>query len=339
MIALAIAIAGAAANMVPYYVDPNCIFDVQDACNKCPWDISWVQFVTDGCDCNKFYQCYKIDGVITYTEFHCDPCMCFSNKLWTCSIKISDDPSCPTNPPPTIVPIPTIDVYTNCFCVNFDGDAREHQKYETESSCAILPTGTTGLIDGYRSQIKLLQSNGDPCHVEIPYFQNNQFRTFSLCGMFFYTGTGIQGLVNNGWNDDCAPGSIQMYIDANGFVVGRIRTEANQWFTRPSKVSAAPNKWYKTCMIFNGKGDQRTLTVTLDDGINGKQVATLTKKGLAGLTALEHCNLRLGEYLDINRTIYGFTGLLDSWCFSENLLRTTQCEEGSYGKQGPIQVE
>lgn len=336
VIALSIAIAGAAANWAPFVVDPTCTFNPQEACDKCPWDISWLQFVADGCDCRKYYMCEKDEsGNIIVHNFTCNPCMCFSNKKWACSIQIDE---CPTNPPPTIVPIPTIQVYTNCFCMDFDGDAREHTYYKVDDTCCKVPVWPPTVIDSYYAHGWALESHGAPCHAEIPYFQNAQFRTFSFCGMFFpFSGTSgtKMGLAYNGWSDDCAPGSIQIFKDYDDHVVGGIRLETNRWFFIRSNNAVAELAWHKVCLIYNGRGSDRTLTLTIDNGA----AKTIHNNGLVGLTALEHCNMRIGEVMDFSRNTFGFRGLLDTWCFSENLIRRDQCADGTFGVEPNIQVE
>lgn len=79
---------------------------LSDACNHCPWDNNWIQFVADGCNCSVFYLCEKRNGVIVPHAQSCNPCFCFSNEKWTC-VQFRNDSSCPTAPPPGTDPAVT----------------------------------------------------------------------------------------------------------------------------------------------------------------------------------------------------------------------------------------
>jgi hypothetical protein len=70
---------------------------------------------------------------------------------------------------------------------------------------------------------------GAPCDVEIPFFQNNEFSAFTLCGWFKPSASNIgheQGLAFDGGKpgDDCHPGSIYITLGANNRLSGGIRT-------------------------------------------------------------------------------------------------------------------
>jgi hypothetical protein len=308
--------------------DSDCTFDPQDACNKCPFDRSWVQYVADACDPHYYYSCYKVDDVINYHRQECDPCFHFSNKDWACSIRVLAAP-CPTNAPPVIVPIPPAGDKPDFWSIDFDKDWRETVYYDTSSWCHLWPVGqfwspNDVTYKGLHTYGTGLVSYGFPCNVEVPYFQNNQFRQFTLCGMFYWFGwygSIEMGLAYNGYAWECSPGSIKIrkiagtdQIEASVTVESIRGNRTNTTITHPN--SAAPYQWHKVCLKFDGDG--KSLQLSVDD-ISVRK----TGRGLAGLTVAKKCNLRLGEVIDTSGgsyNVYSLRGAMDTWSFVPKLV-------------------
>lgn len=107
--------------------------------------------------------------------------------------------------------------------MDFDKDGRERNYYNVDQSCKIVGVSEEYSPDdvygtGLSIAGKGLLSDGSPCNIEIPFFQNNQFNQFTYCGMFIFydiTPADEMGLVFNGYVDDCYPGSIKIVLSAS----------------------------------------------------------------------------------------------------------------------------
>jgi hypothetical protein len=161
-----------------------------------------------------------------------------------------------------------------------------------------------------------LLSYGYPCNVEVPYFQNNQFRQFTFCGMFMWFdwyGSIEMGLAYNGYAWECAPGSIRVQKTAHNTISASVTTEYFGTTAIENSLQVAPWRWHDFCLRFDGSA--RTLDLSVD-GISAPRVKS---KKLSGLTAAKKCNMRFGEVLEPfsgGYYIYSFIGLLDSFCFT-----------------------
>jgi hypothetical protein len=315
--------------------NPICPFDPEDACNKCPFDRNWVQYVADDCDPNFYYSCYKIDGVIHYYRQQCDIRHHFSNYDWSCSIQTT---TCPTNPPPVIVPIPTVPDQPDFWSIDFDKDWRETTYYNTEKSCHLYEVGKfwppSDLTQtGLHTNGLGLVSHGFPCNIEVPYFQNNQFRQFTLCGMFkWFNGYGSieMGLAFNGYKWECSPGSIRIHKTAGTDQIQASVTVESIPYNRTTTTilhpnSVDPEKWHKVCLRFDGSANGKSLELSVDD-ISVKK----TGRGLLGLTVLKKCNLRLGEVLEEtngNYTAHSLYGIMDTWSFVPKIVDDSHFNE------------
>lgn len=125
----------------------------------------------------------------------------------------------------------------NFFCVDFDLDYRDQREYyDVDPLCRIVSVSEQySPGDLYHTGLKTsgmaLLSDGSPCHVEIPFFQNNQFTQFTLCVFFNYFAppNTAMGLVVNGCPDDVNPGSIQILLTAQHQVRAEVKTAGSNY--------------------------------------------------------------------------------------------------------------
>jgi hypothetical protein len=224
------------------------------------------------------------------------------------------------------------------WSIDFDKDWRETVYYDTQESCYLWEVGRFWSPNdvphkGLHTNGLGLISHGYPCNIEVPYFQNNQFRQFTLCGMFYWFnwyGSIEMGLAYNGYAWECSPGSIKIRknaetdkIEASVAVesIRGIRTTTT--ITHPNSV--APWQWHKVCLKFDGTGQGNSLELSVDD-VSVKK----TGRGLVGLTVPKKCNLRLGEVLEPfsgGYRIYSLRGALDTWSFVPKIVDDSHFNE------------
>jgi hypothetical protein len=117
------------------------------------------------------------------------------------------------------------------FTLNFDNLAYQNGVYTDVSDSVSYVSDAPGLG-------KSAQFDG-ASDIEVPYFQNNEFRQFTIALKFKQQagGSTVQGLVSNGGNpaaETFSPPSIYLLID-NGQLVAGIITEVDSF-----QVSTGP---------------------------------------------------------------------------------------------------
>lgn len=117
--------------------------------------------------------------------------------------------------------------------MDFDKDYRDKRAYyNVDPACHIVNVSEQYSPDdihgsGLKIEKQALLSDGIPCNIEIPYFQNNEFDQFTFCGLFTFfntTSADDMGLVFNGEADDCYPGSITIRLTSDRRVLAGIQT-------------------------------------------------------------------------------------------------------------------
>jgi hypothetical protein len=185
---------------------------------------------------------------------------------------------------------------------------------------------------GLSSSGKALLSNGLPCYVEIPYFQNNQFNQFTFCGFFTFFErypTDDMGLIFNGWQDDCFPGSIKIILTQDRKVKAGVVIENDDLglvgdiFEITHSLTVSPSYIHKVCFRYDGTKSQKSLEVVVD----GQAEKQYFEHDNYGRTVRKKCNLRLGASMDNflwwGWWPHGFAGFLDTWCFSPKIVDET----------------
>jgi len=357
----------------------GCSFEPIEACRKCDFSRSYVQYKRNECNHTEYYSCEKTQGKITAHKQACKRCLEFSNEDMGCTIRVTT-PGCT---PPTETPI-TEQIFENdvycyhygngpqgdylqqyaevldpateryiyfywivnefpmkfrcaagtyfdilhCQCVhcvpdipcawdldskvftlNFDNNGAERGTwYNADSSCSVVPNG--------EANNKALQMPGSPCNIEIPFFQNNEFSEFTLCGWFRADESNLgneQGLVYNGGapGDDCHPGTIYIILTSgkqiNGGIVTGDAPAGSYDLTVDTEIKK--NKDYEVCLRYTGL----RLDLAVYDVADQKSTSTSTVA--SGTTLKNKCNMMFGSSFDYSGVRHFFVGLIDNWSF------------------------
>jgi len=198
---------------------------------------------------------------------------------------------------------------TKVFCLDWENQNSERGIwYNQDASCSVV-------VDNSRappSPNHELHLSGNPCTVEIPYFQNNEFSEFKLCGWFKASNLGReQGLAYYGGGRlfDCYPASIYIKIDQFDHVVAGIETTNVPTSFTTSVGTVVAGTPYSVCLIYTGA----VLELQLTD-MNTNTV-THSSTSATGVTLKNKCNMMLGSSFDSNAIQTFFEGELDDWCF------------------------
>jgi len=204
------------------------------------------------------------------------------------------------------------DLDTKVFTLNFDNNGAERGIwYNADSSCSVVSDG--------EADNKALQMPGSPCNIEIPFFQNNEFSEFTLCGWFRANQSNLrneQGLVYNGGapGDDCHPGTIYITLTSassgnriNGGIVTTVGPAGSYDLTVDKEIQA--NKDYKVCLRYTGS----RLDLAVFDVENKK--STAASMPASGTTLKNKCNMMFGSNFDDSGVQHFFVGLIDNWSF------------------------
>lgn len=188
---------------------------------------------------------------------------------------------------------------TKVFCIDFDNDGAERGiYYDQEGSCSIDPWSWASAAKNS------LHLPGGPCNIEVPYFKNNDFGEFKLCGHFKTVDASIdQGIAFSGGQpgDVCYPGPIEISL-TGGKLFGQIRTEDNDYPLNGPAIS--DNTWYEVCLSYDGA----TVELLLDNNVVDSSKAS-------GRTKRTKCDLKFGSNFDSTGAQNFFLGNLDDLCF------------------------
>lgn len=193
------------------------------------------------------------------------------------------------------------------FCLSFDNDGAERGIWYNQDSSASLNSWS------HAGAGRSLHLPGSPADVEVPYFQNNEFSQFKLCGWFETANPNAdQGLAFNGGKpgDDCYPGSIEISL-IGGQVFGEIKTDSASPFAAYSltnPLTIAAGTWYEACLTYNGN----TLELSVHE--DGQKETTVSTKA-SGVTKRNKCNLMFGANFDGLGNQNFFNGNVDDLCF------------------------
>jgi len=216
---------------------------------------------------------------------------------------------------PCVVGIPcALDFDTKALCLDFDNDGAERGVwYNQDATCLVVH-------DAARSTNEL-QLPGPPCNVEIPYFQNNEFSAFTLCGWFRADASNLgneQGLAYNGGapGDDCHPGSIYIILTSGNRINGGIVTTVGPPGTYDLTVSTViqAGRDYEVCLRYTGSN----LDLAVYDVAT--QISTSTSVAASGVTLKNKCNMMIGSSFDDYAIEHFFVGLIDNICFYRSAL-------------------
>jgi len=206
------------------------------------------------------------------------------------------------------------DLDTKVFTLNFDNNGGERGTwYNADATCSVV-------LDNLRNTHEL-RMPGAPCNIEMPYFQNNEFSAFTLCGWFRADASNLgneQGLAFDGGapGDDCHPGSIYIILTSGNQINGGIVTTvgpAGSYDLTVSPVIEA-DRDYEVCLRYTGS----RLDLAVYDVAT--QVQTSTFVEASGVTVRNKCNMMFGSNFDDYGVQHFFVGLIDDWSFYRSAL-------------------
>lgn len=167
------------------------------------------------------------------TYFSFDPCRC----IWC-----DDTVTCPDN-------------HNNrVFTLDFDNKGSENGIYYNSAGSNLLSS------INFSPQYSL-QLNGISGDLEVPFFQNNEFREFTFIGHFYrFSGysSGEEGILYNGGKPvaevpEFRPPSIYVLSTSPTQLKVGIRNDKNEVFEFTSSTVVAEDQWVSLILRYNGK--------------------------------------------------------------------------------------
>ncbi|KAI0213954.1 hypothetical protein LSAT2_000959 [Lamellibrachia satsuma] len=296
--------------------------DLQDKCSHVCLGSNCVSgYVADPCDCSCFYHCVKAGDQWTAIQQCCNLCEVWDDYVWTC-VRDYNDPNCtfsPTTETAGPCPLSPGSSKTTFLLGGTEVECAPDTEY-SQAACACVnappavpradpitcitfdqphPYGALG--GPYVQEVNMLiETDPNICtvsgncgyfnssanaHLEIPYFNGNQFREFAFSFWYRRTpskGSLFMGLVNNG---NCEmEATIALVSDNENSNCGWLETENGKFQKRSH--TADDSRWHMYTMSYNGS----YVSVYQDSQLTAGD-------DLTGMTKITHCPMTIGSFL------------------------------------------